>query len=101
MGGPWIRVVFTTSTGRPVDGCNLTRDLKKLLSQADLPKVTFHALRHSCGTLLLVQGVSARVVMDLLGHSDIRLTLDTYSPVIPSLQDEAATSMGAMLWRES
>ena len=69
--------MFTTRTGRPPDGCTLTRDLKRLLGKADLPQVTFHALRHSCATLLLVQGVSPRVVMDLLGHSDIRLTLET------------------------
>ena len=91
--------VFTTRTGHPYDGCNLTRDFKRMLKKADLPCMSFHALRHSCATLLLVQGVSPRVIMDLLGHSDIRLTLDTYSHVLPSLQDEAAAKMGALLWK--
>jgi site-specific recombinase XerD len=47
---------------------------------------------------LLVQGVPPRVVMDLLGHSDIRLTLNTYSHVVEQLQEDAARQMNAVLW---
>ncbi len=102
-GGRWQEhdFVFTTRNGRPLDGCSLTRDTKGLLRKAGLPLVSFHALRHSFATLLLVQGVSPRVVMDLLGHSDIRLTLDVYSHVIPTLQDDAAAKIGAALWRDA
>jgi integrase-like protein len=52
-----------------------------------------HDLRHTTATLLLGQGVHPRVVMDTLGHSQISLTLDTYSHVLPSLQAEAARQM--------
>jgi integrase len=57
----------------------------------------FHDLRHSCASLLLAQGVHPRVVMETLGHSQIALTLNTYSHVIPTLQREAADRMEAAL----
>jgi integrase len=53
--------------------------------------------RHSCATLLLVQGVSPRVVMEILGHSQISLTMNTYSHVVPELQREAANRLDALL----
>jgi integrase len=59
--------------------------------------VRFHDLRHSCATLLLVQGVSPRVVMEVLGHSEIALTMNAYSHVVPELQREAAQEMHAIL----
>ena len=52
--------------------------------------IRFHDLRHTHATLLLAAGVHPKVVQERLGHSQISLTLDTYSHVIPSLQDEAA-----------
>ena len=54
-------------------------------------------LRHSCASLLLVQGTPMRVVMDLLGHSQISLTANLYSHVLPELRREAATDMEAIL----
>ena len=51
-------------------------------------------------TLLLEQGVPARVVMDILGHSSSRITLDVYSHVTPRLSDEAAAAMERALWGE-
>jgi integrase len=56
-----------------------------------------HDLRHTAATLLLAQGVSPRVIMDTLGHSQISLTLNTYSHVLPELQREAAARMDAAL----
>ncbi|MGH9148660.1 MAG: site-specific integrase, partial [Vicinamibacterales bacterium] len=90
--------VFTASHGQPLDGCRLNRTVKAMLRAAGLPPLHFHALRHSCATFLLVQRVPPRVVMDVLGHSDIRLTLNTYSHVIEQLQDEAAQEMTTVLW---
>jgi integrase len=89
--------VFTTRHGQPRDGCGTTRDFKRLLTSAGLPPFRWHDLRHSCASFLLAQGVSARVVMEILGHSDIRLTLNTYSHVMPSLQRDAADQMDALL----
>lgn len=90
--------VFATQTGGPLEGCNLNRDVKRLLKAAGLPELNFHKMRHSCATFLLAQNVPARVVMDVLGHSDIRLTLNTYSHVIEQLQDTAAAEMETVLF---
>jgi len=57
----------------------------------------FHDLRHSSASLLLAQGIPARVVMERLGHSNISLTLGTYSQVIPALHQEAADAMHRVL----
>jgi integrase len=89
--------VFTSETGRPLDGINVTRAFQRLLRNAGLPKRRFHDLRHSCATLLLVQGVPARVVMEILGHSQIGLTMNTYTHVVPELGREAANGMQEFL----
>jgi integrase len=60
----------------------------KLLEDADLPRVRFHDLRHSAATILLSLGVHPKVVQELLGHSQISVTMDTYSHVLPSLQKD-------------
>ncbi len=67
--------MFTTSIGTPLEARNVVRSFKAILARAGLPDVRFHDLRHSCATLLLVQGVSPRVVMEILGHSQISLTM--------------------------
>jgi integrase len=68
-----------------------------MLDKAGLPQRRFHDLRHSCATLLPVQGVSPRVVMDVLGHSQIGLTMNTYSHVIPDLGRDAARRLEELL----
>lgn len=82
--------VFTTVAGAPLDGVNVTHHLQDVLHRAHLPRMRFHDLRHACATLLLAQGVHPRVVMETLGHSQISLTMNTYSHVIPALQRDAA-----------
>ena len=62
-----------------------------------LSALRFHDLRHTAATLLLAQGVHPKVVQEMLGHSTVSLTLDTYSHVIPGLQEEAAAKMEALL----
>lgn len=89
--------VFTTTIGTPIDARNLTRAFTALLARAGLPRIRFHDLRHSAATILLAQGVSPRVVMDLLGHSTIGMTLGTYSHVLPAMQRDAADQMDAAL----
>ena len=89
--------VFTTTLGTPLDPRNVYRHFQRALDKAGLPRKRFPDLRHTCATLLLAQGVHPRVVMDILGHSQIALTMDTYSHVIPALQREAAGRMDALL----
>ena len=80
-----------------MEGCKRTRDFKRMLKNAELPIRRFHDLRHTTASLLLYQKVHPRVVMDLLGHSEIRVTMDLYSHVAPVLQREAADQMDALL----
>ena len=67
------------------------------LVMAGLPSIRLHDLRHTCATLLMAQGVHARIVMETLGHSQISLTLDTYSHVSPELQAHAALKMDELI----
>lgn len=89
--------VFTSTIGTPLASRGVTQHFQALLEGAGLPRQRFHDLRHACATLLLAQGVHPRVVMETLGHSQISMTLDTYSHVIPALQRDAADRMDAVL----
>ena len=94
---PFADLVFVTTHGTPLDGITITRRFQRILGSAGLPHQRFHDLRHACASLLLAQGVPARVVMETLGHSEISLTLNTYSHVMPSVGREAAERMDALL----
>ena len=89
--------VFTTKHGTPLDAWAAIRAFKGLLKAAGLPNVRFHDLRHTSATLLLAQGVDPRTIMETLGHSQISLTLNTYSHVLPSLKKDAAERMNSLL----
>jgi len=92
--------VFTSTSGTPLDERNVRRAFKDILAAAKLPRIRIHDLRHTCASLLLAQGVHPRVVMETLGHSQISLTLDTYSHVLPALQQEAARQIDTLLAAE-
>ena len=90
-------LVFTTRIGTPIEPSNLSKGFKTLLQEAGLPSIRLHDLRHTAATLMLTQGVSPRVVMETLGHSQISLTMNTYSHVLPELKREAAARMNKFL----
>jgi integrase len=90
-------LIFPSIIGTPLDHRNLFRDFKELLKAAGLPNIRFHDLRHTAATLMLQQGIHPKVVQERLGHSDISLTLNTYSHVLPSMQEEAAEKMDEIL----
>jgi integrase len=68
-----------------------------MLTSASLPRIRLHDLRHTAATLLLMQGVDPRTIMETLGHSLISQTLNTYSHVLPALQADAAAKLDAIL----
>jgi integrase len=74
-------LVFTSTVGTPLEPRNTLRDFHRTLRLAGLPRKRFHDLRHTCATLLLIQGEDLWVVMDVLGHSQITLTANTYQHV--------------------
>ncbi len=90
-------LVFCNPFGAPLDPSWQTSVFKNALKAGGLPPIRFHDLRHTAATLLLTQGVHPKVVSEMLGHTTITLTLDTYSHLLPVLHAQAATTMDLML----
>jgi integrase len=91
-------LVFTQPNGRPLDKHSDYEAWIKLLNRAKVRHIRLHDGRHTAATLLLTAGVHPRVVMELLGHSQMRTTTDIYSHVMPALAQEAADRMAKTLW---
>lgn len=86
--------VFCTSIGTYLNPTyDILRQLKILLKNAGLPDIRFHDLRHSAATLLLAAGVHPKVVQEILGHSNISMTMDVYSHVLPTMQQDAMNKL--------
>ncbi|WP_432571595.1 tyrosine-type recombinase/integrase [Kineococcus sp. SYSU DK005] len=85
--------IFVTSIGTPMEPRNINRAFVELLQLAGLRRIRLHDLRHTCATLLLAQGVPARLVMEVLGHSGISLTMNTYTHVMPTMLRDATDHM--------
>ena len=84
--------------GAPLVLPNLAaRVFPRLIDAAGVKRITFHGLRHTSATLALVVGVPVKVVSERLGHSKTSITLDLYSHVVPSLSQDAAARIGAIL----
>jgi integrase len=109
------RLVFASTVGGPIDHRNDTRAFKALLIAgrvrcdeiiaADglvrlVPRVRLHDLRHTAATLLVAQGVPPRVLMEVLGHSQIGVTMNIYSHVMPTQLAQAANAIESALWGE-
>ena len=95
----WVEndLIFPNSHGNPLEPSNLLKDFKNLLKIAGLPDIRFHDLRHTAATLMLQQNTHPKVVQERLGHSDISLTLNTYSHVLPGMQEEAAEKLDELI----
>jgi integrase len=87
-------LIFASESGEPLSRQHVTAHrFKPLLKRAGLPEIRFHDLRHTCATLLLSKNVNPKVVSEMLGHASIAITLDTYSHVLPTMQESAAKAM--------
>jgi integrase len=87
-------LIFATQRGTLTNPTNLRRrSFAPLLEKAALPSIRFHDLRHTCATLLLSSNVNPKIVSEMLGHATIAITLDTYSHVLPTMQDSAARAL--------
>ncbi|WP_326576520.1 site-specific integrase [Actinacidiphila glaucinigra] len=91
--------VFTTRTGRPVEPRNLYRSFTRVAGSAGLRVIRLHDARHGCATLLTAAGVAPRVVMEILGHSQIAVTMNVYTHVVQDTQREAVSHMDRLLRR--
>ena len=90
-------LVFSHIDGKPLDPGVVSHTFAKVLRKAGLPHIRFHDLRHSHATLLLKAGIHPKIVSERLGHANIGITLDTYSHVLPGLQERAAERFDEML----
>jgi integrase len=95
--GPYD-LVFCSVEGTPLSIPNLTyRYFRPILTAAGIPQIRLYDLRHSCPTLLLVAEENPKVVSERLGHSTVVLTLDTYSHVIPTMQQAATARLEKLI----
>ena len=90
-------LVFCRRDGRPLVNSNVTHAFQEKLRRAGLESMRFHDLRHSCASLLLAQGVPARVIMETLGHATINTTMNIYGHVMPAMLQESADAMDRAL----
>jgi integrase len=95
----WPDLIFTNEAGRCLDAPNLLkRHFHPLLIRAGLPIIRFHDLRHTAATLMLLKGVTPKVVSERLGHSSVAFTMDRYAHVLPSMQRDAANTLDVALF---
>lgn len=91
-------LLFTAEKGGFLIKSNFLRAFHRLLEKAECPRVRFHDLRHTAATLAFEQGQHPKQVQEMLGHSSVTLTLDTYSASVPAMQDELASAMQRALF---
>lgn len=104
LGSSWgaLDLVFCSETGSPLQIPNITyRYFRPILEKAELPRIRLYDLRHTCATLLLMADEHPKVVSERLGHSTIVLTLDTYSHVLPTMQQQATARLENLLYDEN
>lgn len=100
LGSAWKDddLVFANEVGGYVDESHLRRrSFWPLLERAGVPRIRFHDLRHTAATLMLGHGIHPKVVAEMLGHSQISITLDLYSHVTPTMQRHATEALDAVL----
>ena len=88
----------TDALGQPLQLNNLgQREFAALIKAANVRRIKFHGLRHTCATLLLQAGQPVHVVSERLGHSKVSMTMEVYAHVLPDMQKDAAATLGALL----
>lgn len=90
-------LVFPATYGQAMHPSSIREQFRRLLGELGLPVIRFHDLRHSCASLLFLQGVHPKVVQEQLGHSSMHITMDTYSHVLPPIMRETAGLMERLL----
>lgn len=91
--------VFTPHGGQPVVHETTTDRFDRLVTRAGVKRISFHGMRNTHATLLLLAGVNIKAVSVRLGHSSIQITLATYAHVLPEMEQQAAEAIGAALRR--
>jgi integrase len=90
-------LIFVSPAGLPLKQRAVKREFRRLLAIAGTRSARLYDLRHTAATLGIAAGVSVKVISDQLGHASISFTLERYSHVLPSIQDEAAAKVERLL----
>ena len=90
-------LVFTRPDGRPMDADTLSKTFRRLVASTKVTPITFHGLRHTHISHLLMEGVHAKVVSERAGHAHVNITLGVYAAYMPSMQADAALRVDAWL----
>ena len=93
-------LVFTKENGAALDPETISRWFRQAVKKSMLPQIRLHDLRHTHATLALQAGIHPKVVSERLGHATVSITLDTYSHVIPAMQEEAAALIAGLVFTE-
>ena len=96
-----LNFVIRQEDGSPMLPDSMTRKWSRFLKDNDLPHIRLHDLRHSNATALIQAGVNPRVVQQRLGHSDVNITLNTYTHVLPEMDIDAAAKLDAIMLRKA
>jgi integrase len=94
---PAKRYVCARGHERHLLQASLRQTFRRLLATAGLPQVRFHDLRHTHATLALLKTKNIKAVSARLGHSDIRVTLNTYAHFVPLMENELVNAMESLL----
>jgi integrase len=94
-------LVVCNEFGAHANSSYLRKIFNKIIKKAKLPQIRFHDMRHTHATILLLQGENPKIVSERLGHADVRITLDTYSHILPNMQKETAKKLGKLIYSES
>jgi integrase len=94
-------LVFTTENGAMIHPDRISKVFAQLVTRLQLPVIRLHDLRHTAATLALVAGVHPKVVQERLGHSNVTITLDTYSHVLQGLQEDAAAKVADLVFEHA
>ena len=96
-----LNFVIRQEDGSPLHPDSMTRKWLRFLKDNDLPHIRLHDLRHSNATALIQAGVNPRVVQQRLGHSDVNITLNTYTHVLPEMDVDAAEKLDAIMLKKA
>ena len=94
-------LVFCREDGTPWNPRSFSRDYRDLLKKYGLPLIRFHDLRHTHASFLLRQGVHPKIVSERLGHSQIAVTMDIYSHILPGIQEEVAKGLDERIFTKT
>ena len=89
--------MFTNVDGSATNPATVSRIFDRLVAEAEVPRITLHGTRHTWATLALLEGIPAKVVAEVLGHSSTQVTLDVYSHVTPGMQADATSRVASLI----